>query len=376
MNKFWSFSAVFAVIFFGMLLAGVHISRGKPMWDDELFSLECSIEARTYAQILKAPFWSTSTEGNSSPVFYLFQKAWNSTLGLEAPRCPPKLLPIQNQSAATWMRLPHILALSLAVAMGVVWIGVRAGWGGALLLFGFSLGTSQYWLFLAEMRPYAVWVLLSTAQTIFLFEALEKGITRRLFWALMATHVGLAFTVSLSIVQIFAALLVAALLFPRDRWRGIGACIPALLVCVTYALWREDYRYWIPPAPLNLLFANLAKSKAVLLVALLGLTGHQLWRTSTRADGEVLVRNVLFLVLLVGGMTSVLAWFWIENRHNSTEGSFELPSRYFLALAPVANITLARLVAMKSSQRGLLALTIVVVLYQCGRTFLDVRGIF
>lgn len=382
-------AAVAAGFFFLLWAAvGIHLSGKKPMWDDELYSLECSVEARSYGDILLAPFWSPGTEGNASPVFYLFQKAWNGALGLEAPACPPRLIPVESQRDATLFRLPHILALSLALALGALWGMVRGGAAGGAVFALLSLGTAQHWIFLPEMRPYAGWILLTTLQAILIFEAqgigaMGRSPARWVFPALGLVHVVLSFFISLSVVQIFAAFLALLLVSPERRMSALRTCLPALAVCFFYALWRENYRYWIPPNFPNLLFANFAKSKVVLFSLFVLILGLLPIRRGAGREGWSFVREGLFLMILFAGSAAVLLWFWKEHRNVPREGAFELPSRYFLSLAPAANLTLTRLFVRSQAElnrgwprRLILMLTVVVVVYQCGRTYLDLRGAF
>lgn len=257
------------LVFFVCFYLGIKMSYARPLWQDELYSLKTILE-RDLIQILLTPFFYLSNEGNDSPVFYVIQKCWilflqNTPFAISTTNGE---LNISTAYAGAALRAPWIFCFSAAVSCLFFYFHRFYGLIYAVLALVVFFSTPIVFSIWAEMRPYALWVFLSTLHSLFLLQILNaKEKSLKFLVTLAVIHWIFSFTIFLSVIQIFGALLVYLYSVKRKSWKEILLIfVGPIFVCMVYYLVAQKIYHYHLIHPQNVLFGNLQKSRIVILL--------------------------------------------------------------------------------------------------------------
>ncbi len=327
-----------AMIFALLLLIGFWLAAKKPMWNDEVYSQVHSIQKCSYAQILAGGV----AEGNVSPLFYVLQKMLGSAFGYALPVPWDGEAVVDSKAQWIFRVLPNV-CMSLAMALMVYFFVRVYGWIWGLYALLLSLSSFMVWAYWAEARPYALWVLLTTAQTLILIGLLRdvshRDTSRQQKWfvALGVTNLLLALTVVFSIIQIAVVTLLVwgthtVTQLSRKWQRYIWISLLPIGVALFYYSRAPHYTFWME-SPWGLLDLNV--SADVLWVAGIYAVGAGLLTAKAkRLPPEGWACWLLTLMLIAASLALMAVMTFGHGR----EG-FVLSARYFIFLAPVGIIT-------------------------------------
>lgn len=327
-----------------LILLGFRLASQKPLWNDEIYSQTASVEHLSYAQILTGKVG----EGNVSPVFYLIQKAICQYTGYLSPSQ-------WQQGSQSWgtfdrltdrivLRIGPVLMMAFAIAGIFYYFAKYYSWGTALFSLFLSLSSGMIWNYWAEARPYALWMALTTAQTL-LFLAIIRvkaypEYAHRLLSVLAGIHILLAFSVILSLPQIGLVSLLLWLYGWRDSRRYFILLLVPVLVALTY--------YWISPKyPFGLIFsveqylrANISRDRLYLFMMFgLFLTVFLLQKKySFRWISDVIKEGLPAFVVGLGMILCACGILLLFKMKQGSYVQFPVTEKYFIFLTPVGVI--------------------------------------
>ncbi len=341
------------------LFAGHELSQRRPLWNDELYTQQRTIEAFSYMDIIKGKI----NEGNNGPLFYLLQKAWVDVTKSRLSREWKSEWFVRDRQAQINLRVISNVSMSTAVAVLFYWTAVSASlfWGFVALLVLF--GVPSVWFYWVEARPYALWILLTVVQSIFFMKCvcgIKEDETKDSRW-LMLTHGLLSLTIAFGAVQSVVA---AACLWlaGRGRWgRVFGLLIVPCAIAAFYFKQSPQFKYWFKDGPVLLMLQNVPLEYVILFVLCLA-AGYYL-KSKAAGSQESLARGYLpFAVLMLLSACFVLGYLKMKA-HSGTEG-FAISGRYFLFLIPVVTLALVfmiRDVWQRLNHDALLRLNVIVI---------------
>jgi hypothetical protein len=245
--------------------------------------------------------------------------------------------------------------MSLSVMLIFVFAGQRLGVGAAILSFMVFVSSHMFWVYLAEARPYALIVLLSTVQALIVNRMVhEPRQGYRYEPGLMVVHVFMALTSVCLLLPIAAAGLVLGL---QRRWRpkqyAGTVALPAAL-SLFYYLQAPHYDFHFNLSIQQLIRDSFPTERLNILglFLLVWLTAFILKKIGRQdfVQEEPLRPAIIFscyvtvtLILTV----LLLTYMWII-RSELPQG-FPLTSRYFIYLMPLG-VILAVLAAFDMSR--------------------------
>ncbi len=299
-----------SIILFALcLIVGLRLAAHNPLENDEIYSQLHSIEGLSYGQILAGQV----PEGNNCPLFYSLQKTFLNALRFTLPGPWEPEQNICDDRAQIVMRILPIVCM--AGAMALMWnFFARRSIIAAILAVLLGLTSPLIWTYWAQARPYSLWMLLTTAQLIFLLDNQPRR--------LLVVHWLLCLTTSFGLVQ---AVLAAVLMRKRRFWPLVAPAAAGLF----YLLHAPHYPFRVPvTAPL--IFENFS------LIRLLVLAGCAvlLWRLNAYRTGAAACTGLLGLTVVLLLLSSLIIGYYVHQHVPGTLG-FELSSRYFMFLTPV-----------------------------------------
>jgi hypothetical protein len=320
------------MIFIVVVLSGVVLARHKPLWNDEIFSQVGNIQSMSYMQIIKGDVG----EGNNCPLFYLTQKLYCDVFKYRLSQIWNGGS-IYDDHAQVFLRVPSIILMSLAVALVFYFLAFQG------LLFAF-LSTALFctsfvvWAYIAEARPYALWIFLTVLQTIFLYKALQKKeASSRDLNRLTLVHCLLSLT---SVFGTAQAVLGSFLLLMAQSVKTPVKFVGILAVPVgigSFYLWHAPkYPFRVGNA-MDLILMNVSMDRLLVLAGcVLFIACYPPWRKNLMQNAENCL-ILFFLGLLMMSLTLILFYYL---QHVPGQQGFELASRYFVNLAPVSTLIL------------------------------------
>ena len=220
-------------IFIACLLAGYWLSQRKPLWNDEIYTQVTVIDKVSYFNLLTRQ----NPEGNNAPLFYIIQKAVCDLTGYTFPH----LWKGESEWFYSEPRAQIILRMSSNVFMSLTiacifyfFAKFYSGWTG---LYGLvmALSTGVVWTYWVEARPYTLWVLLTTLQSLILLYMLEQNkVDQKLWVGLSGVHFLLSLTVILSLMQIVIASAILWLLKVKNWKKYIFLTLVPCGLCLFY----------------------------------------------------------------------------------------------------------------------------------------------
>ncbi len=207
------FLRVISVILFLFLLkVGFFLAERKPLWGDEIYAQRYHIEKYSATNLLFFPV----NDPQNYPLFSLLQKATSSIYDF---RLSEHLGDGQGDAEALMiMRIVPNICMSLCFVLIFYFCCQQyALLGGfvalAVIFLSPSIGLWHYW---AEARPYALWMLLTTAQGLCFYYFLSKQDgSSRFMRALVIIHTLLSMLSLWSLIQI--TLISASIWFLKVR---------------------------------------------------------------------------------------------------------------------------------------------------------------
>lgn len=362
------------VVFFTLLAAGYYLSTIKPVSNDELYTQVSHIDGLTYSEILTAKI----AEGNVSPLFYLSQKLTLDLLNFHLPFEWKGDWFVEDRLSQVMMRIMPNVWMSLSVAFIFLFFSRVYSLGAGMLSLVMALSSYMVWDHWVEARPYALWVLLSTAQFLLVLNLLrQKSDDQRSWLALMITHYCLAFTVVLSAVQILAISLV--LLFTQERrlQRMIFATVIPVGICAAYYFLSPKYSFFFHDSAVQLISANLPKDRILLVVLLAGI----LFAVQRKKSGVPFFFLGVFILLLA--LSGALMLLFAVKAAGAQDG-FPISNRYLIYLTPLGiiastyfSVEVWRSLSGRIALRlGAAALIVIFILFRAQRTWELVSGLY
>lgn len=330
----WGATAVLMI--FGIVF-GLWLAKVKTLWNDEIYTQIYTVEPSSYIDILTLCF----EEGNSCPLFYLFQKAV-----VDISRYPfPKEWTRQWDTASRMLlRLPANIFMTLSVVLIFYFFARYYSWvlGGYALLV--SLSSYMIIIFWAEARPYALWVFLTTAQSLLFLKMMrEEGEKVSTIRSLIAVHLLLSFSVVFSMIQIAVVSFLLWIWKVRDLKQYVWLTALPVGICLFYFFHSPKFQFWFLEPPSLLIFASIPKDRMLILggyvVLLLGSFAQRkvkrlkLYAQDASWDGA---RYLALTSLMLLAACVLMAVF--KLREVSPEQGFQISNRYLIYLAPVGSI--------------------------------------
>lgn len=318
------------ILWAGSFLAGLDLSRRRPLWNDELYTQINTVGALSYADV-----WAgKSIEGNNTPLFYVIQKALCEGMGCELKEKWNSEWFVQDAGAQIRLRLLSNVFMSTAIA--VLFFGVASlyplPW--AFMTLALFLALPATWLYWAEARPYSLWVLLTVLQSILILKLFKAGSGLVLDLMLMGVmNILLSMTITLGMLQACVASAVLWL-FRKGRWFiHVGLMGVPLAIGWFYLESSPKFKLWFMDGPERLVLDNVPLEYWALMILCYCLVLFSGVKDRTKRQ-KVWSEDAFFF--FAGGI-SVLAMALLgylkANAGLGPEG-FAISSRYFLFLIP------------------------------------------
>jgi len=318
--------------YFGLLLA-----EHKPLWNDEIYTQISSISSRSYGYY----FFGHVGEGNNCPLFYSLQKFICDVLQYQTP----DLWNQHNTFDRLILRLNPVFFVSASIMCIFFYFSrfysIFAGVYSLLI----AVSTIMLWDHWAEARPYALWMFLTTVQSLlFLYLFRRKEVDRRAWIGLTVTHILLGLTVIFSVAQIT---IVSGLLwiFREKKWQKyiLSAFIP-ICVAVFYYTQAPHYQFWFDLTPEQLIRDCFSRERIYILFMFTFFLGTYYVASKTGFPKSFPNKSLLegspcfFLaVLMILAAISLLVLLkWIASPVGQ---GFPIPGRYFAYLTPIGIIS-------------------------------------
>ena len=328
-------------VFILCFIQGLRMAEDQSVWGDERYSA-VYLQRLNYGEI----FVGGMKEGNKAPLFYILQKAY---LNLTKTTLPDELA--NNEALFNPFRIDlrvvPIFAISLSVALLFFFFAFRYTWWAGCLAIVLALTSHMIHVHWIESRPYAIWLFLSTAQSL-VFLQLRETKAKNLWWVvLVIIHILLSFTTSISILQIVLLTLYLVVLEKRAWHDYLLMSVVPLIICFYYYKIAPEYQFWFWHSPVELFSACFPKERVVILI-LFGIF-LLLDYLRKRTDGRLSLTNIRQLDRLPSSAIYadfsvgliVMAWilmgfFWIKA---APEGQgFSISNRYWIFLTPASII--------------------------------------
>jgi len=263
-------------IFLIIFMLGLWLAWHKPFWADEIYSQVYSIERPSYSQILLGQInqgddppavFGAMKEGNTFPLFYLTQKIICDITGHRTSSEWRERLHIIDRASQIILRIGPNVCMSLALAM-IFYFFTRfyssmAGFY-AIVLSLSSYLVLAYWV---ESRPYSLWFLLTTLQSLLFIRLSQQKESAApvLYWSLGTTHILLSMTILFGIEQIIIVSALLWLLGMRDWKKYVCLTGIPLLISIFYYVQSVHHKFFFDAFPLNLLIVSYSWENFIVL---------------------------------------------------------------------------------------------------------------
>jgi len=247
-----------AALFFVCLKTGFLFAEHRHLWGDEIYT-QTVVSGLTYIKIFKARI----SEGNVCPLFYLIQRIACDLGQYQIPsQWAQGNWSFRDMYSQILLRINPIFFMSLSITL-IFYFFTRyySIWEG---LFSLLIAASSYmvWAYWAEARPYALWVFLTTAQSlIFLSFMNDRSLVKRRWSWLVIVHFLMSVTIVFSLAQI---IIVSGLLWVilKNNWRLylLLTVVPCIL-CVIYYFLSPKYPFWFTLTPEQLIRECMSRER-------------------------------------------------------------------------------------------------------------------
>jgi hypothetical protein len=367
------------------LMIGFWLASIKPIWNDELYTQINTIDTKSYGDILFLRF----EEGNSSPLFYLTQKGICDLLRFRFPQEWNGEWEIQDLRSQLIMRIQPNLCMSLGLALLFGFFASGYSFASAVYALLIALSSFMVWAYWAESRPYALWFLLSMAQSLVFLLMLKQGRSNNSLWRILAvTHLLLALSVIFGVIQI---VIVSVLLWisGEKNWKRhlLMTMIPAV-ICLFYYGVSPHYKFHFTDTPFEVIGASLPKDRLAILTVYAIFVLFYFLQKKMRwmkifSDGAILEGAPYlvcsFLMLAAAGIV-----VFLFKRSETPGQGFMISNRYFMYLAPVGilAVSLSSLSMVRTSFRrkpvllGIMMTLAALLIFRAIRTYSLAIGVY
>lgn len=372
-----------SLLFVVLLFVGVVLAKYKPLWIDELQTQMVGIEKLSYTEIVQMRL----KEGNISPLFYLVQKgicdvARYSSKSKEIKRLQQIYSPewqlilhhIYSPKGQIILRINPNVFMSLSLVLIFYFFSRYYSLGVGVYSLLIALSSFMVWAYWAEARPYALWVFLTTVQSLlFLCVMRNQQPSRSLWRGLIITHWTMSLTIVFSMVQILSVSFLLWLLKEKNIKRHLWLTVFPCAICLFYYSHSPDFGYWFSLSPMTLLAENVSAERMGLLMMCLIYAGvdyvrrKKFTKTSLRESRDNETREewrhyLALTIFMFLAAAAVITIFKINDTHG-TRG-FPITGRYFIYLVPIGVIatTLVSVKIFRSFKNNAWMLTNVVII--------------
>lgn len=305
---------------------GLWISSHKPLWNDEIYSLNSSVVGMSYQRI-----WAGQVgEGNNFPLFYVTQKFFLELIGYHIPQ--PWLngdWGYNDKPSQFSVRILPILYMVLAVSVSVVSLWRWVGWQAGIFAMGLWMGSYMLWAYWAEARPYNLLMLTTSCGMAIMLQQLKTQSPRPQWVKLGVCHV------MASLTSVFALPVIIS--FSIGAWfnrcsKLFCAIVLLIIPCLSIAFYYTQaphYEFYFNLTPEQLLRDNISRERFyIVAIAII------CWFITQRP----FKLDAFMKVLLTVG-SSVLATIglliYLSLTTNHEQRGFPITSRYFIYLTPL-----------------------------------------
>jgi len=201
------------------------------MWIDELYSQTYTIDVLGFLGILRIEF----TEGNLCPLFYLVQEAISRVFNYTFPLDWHQEWCVYELNSQLILRIAPNIFMSLSIVLFFWYFSVAYSFRAGFLSLITALSSFVLWAYWAEARPYALWFLLTTIQSLIFLHMLTQPEKASKSWlGLCLVHFLLSLTIVFSAVQIFFMSIFLMILIEKDWRKYVLLTVVPLGVCYFY----------------------------------------------------------------------------------------------------------------------------------------------
>ncbi len=329
------------VVFILLLCFGFRIASQKPLWNDEIYSQLSSVEQLSCKEIL----WGKVSEGNATPLFYLGQKFVCVVAGYHSPiewRVGTAGWGFDRPVDRLVLRIVPVVTTALAGALIFYYFLNVYSLPTAFIALFLTLSSEMLLNYLAEARPYALWMFLTTLQTLIFLQLCKHDKRKKiLVFLLSVVHVLLSMTVVLSLPQI---MLVSILLwfYRVRRWQDVVflLLLPAVIVFAYYGI--------SPKYPFGLIFsvdqylrANISRDRfyiAGLFALVLIVYGVEQKFRSKNFFGSGILDGLPAFILFCGSVVCACGLLALFKIRQAPVMQFPVTEKYFIFLVIVGII--------------------------------------
>ena len=317
-------------LFLLVVVAGIALAVHKPLWNDENYSQLANVEQRSYGEILRGRVF----EGNNCPLFYLIQKSICNAFNYHFTYVWHGE-DIYDVKAQILLRMSSIMFMALTVATMFYFIVHIGGFMTGALAILVLCSSGLVWTYIAEARPYTIWIFLTLCQAILFIKRIHLNEGSRTSKLLVLVHCLLSLT---SVFGAAQAIWGSILIFLRDKRVFVKDFLTLLLVPaligIFYYLQAPKYLLRVGNF-MELIYSNVSLERLVILgmcAIVIFILRNRLAKTFVEAFTYLLV----FFIGLLSLAACLIAFY--KAQHVAGQQGFELASRYFVYLAPISSL--------------------------------------
>ena len=335
------------ILFLACMTLGFWRAANKPLWIDENYSTKAVVMGASYVQMIFGDIF----EGNKNPLFYFIQKVVTDltayTMPIEMGQVETLVWDLRSQiilraAPVFFMSLSIVLIFYFFSRYYSLWTGLYS-----VLISLSSFMVFQYW---AEARPYALWVFLTTVQSLlFIYLLDKKGSEKSKAWiGLIVTHFLMVFTVIFSMVQIaFVSLLLFIFYEKKLRKYILFTFIPVVIGLYYYSITMK-LTFYFKEGPLALINASISKDRFFILFIFVfyfvcyllsnSKKGYLYLKERVFTPSKIYMVYFLFTSLMLAAAGVVLFLFKLNAEASPEIPGFQVSNRYLIFLVPVGII--------------------------------------
>lgn len=326
-----------------LLAIGFTLAKHKPLWNDEIFTQISTVGHLSYARILKARL---PHEGNSCPLFYLLQKAFCDITHYSVPK---QWYEGQwghvDPLAEILLRVNPVFFMSLSIVLIFYFFSRAYSLFAGIYSIFVSLSSYMVWAYWAEARPYALWVFLTTVQSLIFLHLVKERKTDGSWWTMLTiVHFLLSFTIVFSLAQVAIISFLLWFLLVKDWRRYIGLTVIPIIISIIYYVFLPKYQFWFSLTPEQLIRECFSRDRFYLLFIYIFFLILYALQRKTRfpvlmKDKIILEGLPYFALTSFMLLAAFLVLFIFKLGENPSQHGFPVSNRYFIFLTPIGIIS-------------------------------------
>ena len=347
-------------IFLTGLGIGFNLAKDRPLWGDEIRTQGATVDPLSYGEIISGRHIGR-IEGNVCPLFYLIQKSILKIFQFHLPqqKWDTYFYDLRSQII---VRINPILFMTLSLTSIFYYFARHYSLLTGVYAVFLGLSSPMIWSYWAEARPYALWIFLTSTQTL-LFLSLIKHSTHhsasshhdKILWRwLMVVHILLALTVFFSLIQIVICTALLWLFVQKNFKKYVLLTLIPMSLCLYYYAQAPSYKYlfnqtaWeliTPSFPyewivITLLFALFLICKWTKNIIRARREGWDRSCLPVRDDAMISKEGVSFLLLVILMlMAAFFMMFVFKFVAIHGDEQYFVYTRYFIYLVPITIIS-------------------------------------